>query len=161
MDKQKVQRLVTTSRSLDKMKDPPEYVDDIIPNKTIKFRGPMRRASARAPLGTIPGSYYITGSHYDASPGTYSLMITRVSLGVTGTTAFKGTMYSWYIRHSREGTVDKIDFATPGREFRQGDMKKPIYSFGPGTVIYGFTGDHLGNGGTHVTFTQTMEGIVG
>lgn len=161
----KVQRLSTTARYLDWQRNPPDYVDEQVPNNTIKLIGPIRRPIARAPLGTIPGSYRITGSFYDNNSGTYSLMITRVNVGIIGTAIRSGTAYRWYIRHSRQGTVDilGIDKNTQNQRITlQGDPKRPIYSFGPGTVIYGFMGgDHLSAAGSHFWYHQNLEGILG
>jgi len=158
---QKVERVSQTRRHLDKQKDPWEYVDEELPTTTIKLKGAAGRVSTRAPLGTAAeGSYRITGSHYDFSPGTYSLRVTRLSVGVMGSTNFQGTLFQWHLRHSRQGTIDVLTFGAQGRVFERGDRMRPIYSAGPGTLFWGWD-TFKGELGTQVTLTQSMEAIPG
>lgn len=149
-----------------------EWVDEQLPTYSVKLKGPARRTEARSPKGTIPGSFYVTGTHYDFALGTYSLRITRMNVGVSGgvpASTQKGTLnkfgagthYRWYIRHSRDGTLDVLTFDEPGQVIRDGNPMSPIYSMGPGSLIYGFLGDHLGQVGTRVSFHQSLEGFVG
>ena len=148
-------RSFVTRRYLDKQLSPPDYVAEELPTRTIKLRGPARRGVSRAPAGTILGSYRITGSWREASaPGTYSARITRLSV-------FAGSPETrWFVRHSREGTTDIIYFPQAGHETRLGGPKNPIYSWGPGTVIYGFLPDGTNIGSAH-WLGQFMEGITG
>lgn len=142
-------------RFLDKSRDPPEFVDEELPTITVKLQGPERRVRERAPHGTVAGSYRVTGSFYEAAIGTYSLRVTRVSI-------FSGSRNSaWHIRHSRDGTVDLIDFESPGQHMALGKPDAPVYSFGPGTVSWGFVGDSGGAMGSAYNVSQAMEGLLG
>lgn len=132
----------------------PGLVDDILPTRSVKLQLANRKGIFRAPRGTAIGSYRITGSFREAAtagaPGTYSLRITRVSV-------FAGTPnQEFYVRHSREGTVDVIFLPSAGQEVLLGDHLRPIYSFGPGTVTYGFT-----SAGSGYDLGAHMEGFVG
>lgn len=164
-DEQRVQKLVTTRMYLDKQREPWEYVEEELPTTTVKLGWPQRRgAKQRATQGTssatayLVGSFRVTGSHYQDRPGTYSLRITRLSIGVQGTATFHGTTYEWYIRHSRVGTIDQIPFGEQGRVFEVGHPRQPIYAFGPGTVLWGWLSPQAG---THVSLSQSLEGVVG
>lgn len=127
-----IQRVNVTRRFLDRQRNPPEYVDEVLPTETVQLRGPLKRGVVRAPAGTIAGSYRITGTYQANAPGTFSLRVTRLSV-------FTGSREArWYIRHSRTGTADVVYFPTPGQETRLGAPREPVYAFGPGTVIYGF-----------------------
>ena len=152
-----------TRRYLDRRTNPPRYVDEELPTSTVTFRGPLRRGAVRAPRGTILGSFRVTGSFYDYAPGSYSLRITRLSV-------FAGSREAqWMIRHSRVGTVDIQIFSGSSTlatsQFQQrnffGDPMRPLYSFGPGTVTWGFVGNHAGSIGTRYTMGQFMEGVIG
>ena len=132
MSEKLVQRVNTTQRFLDPRRNPPEFVDEVLPTETVVLRGPLKRGVVRAPAGTIAGSYRITGTYQTPSPGTFSLRVTRLSV-------FTGSREArWFIRHSRTGTADVIYFPSAGQETRLGAPREPIYAFGPGTVIYGF-----------------------
>ena len=168
---QKVQRVITTRRYLDKRRDPWEYVDDELPTTTINLRGALKRVSVRAPRGTVAeGSYRITGTHYDFGPGTYSLRITRLSLSAVGSPpASAGTVYQWHLRHSRQGTIDVhvlqqrpagAGGAGNDRVVLMGDARRPVYVLGPGTAFWGWD-TFKGELGTRVTLTQSMEAIAG
>ena len=171
MKEQKVDRLSVTRRFLDKRRDPQEYVDEELPTTTLKLKGALRRVSTRAPIGTVAeGSYRVTGSHYDFSPGTYSLRVIRLSLAAVGSpSSSRGTVYQWHIRHSRQGTVDvqvlQVSGAQSGRVTGdrvdlRGGPHNPVYAFGPGTVFWGWD-TFKGELGTRVTLTQSMEAIAG
>lgn len=160
-----IARRFTTRKFLDRMLEPPGYVDEELPTRTRKLSWPQRRGvTQRATQGTasatasIEGSLRITGSHYDFNEGSYSFRVTRLSVGVAGTNAFHGTTYDWYLRHSREGTIDRIPFGAQDRVFSVGGPKTPIYAVGPGTLIWGW---RFPQAGTHVTLAQSMEGIFG
>jgi len=172
---------MSTSRFLDPQTG--QFVDAELPTATVKFAWPERRgALVRATQGTIGansgyivGSYRITGSHYDLTPGTYSLRINRLSIGVhggghgygapsqIGSDNFfrQGTVYRWGIWHSRDGTVDVIGFSAPGHVHQVSGPLAPIYSFGPGTVQWGFLGAQHSHMGSHVDLIQRMEGQLG
>ena len=129
------------------------YVDELLPTTTLKLKGPLKRGFIRAPRGTILGYYRVTGSHYQEAQGTYSLRITRASI-------FAGSREAmWAIRHSRQGTVDVLHFPVPGQQVILGEPNKPVYTFGPGTVTWGFIGNHAGSIGSAYTMGQTLEGI--
>lgn len=164
MTEQKVDRVNFTKRFLDKQKNPWEYRDEELPTVTVKLKGAARRVVTRAPLGTAAeGSYRITGSHYDFSPGTYSLRVTRVHVAAIGTTdsGYQGTVYQWHIRHSRQGTIDVIGLGPGHRDVTlQGDSMKPVYSAGPGTLFWGWD-TFKGELGTQITLIQSMEAIPG
>lgn len=146
-------RIFTSRRRLDLGLDPPEFVDEILPTTSLTFRGPERRGVERAPHGTIRGSLRIGGTFYENAPGTYSLRITRLSV-------FSGSRESmWSLEHSRQGTIDIIHFETAGQEYRAGDAMRPLYALGPGTVSWGFIGDHSGRMGSAYNVAQFLEGV--
>ena len=144
------------NRRLDPTKNPPQYVDEVLPTRTLKLKGPLERGRVRAPRGTILGSYRITGSFYETATGTYNLRVTRLSV-------FTGSRGNdWALRHSRDGTVDIIHFETPGQYNAHGGPLTPLYSFGPGTVSWGWIGNNAGGSVGSAYWTgQFMEGIVG
>lgn len=159
-----------------------EYKDAEIPTVTRTFSWPQRRGvRVRAARGTISatggyleGSHRLTGSHYDLAPGSYSMRVFRLSIGVAagghGVVTDEnvgsdgnfrgGTSYLWHIRHSRDGTKDIINFPRPGHLHQVARPYEPIYSFGPGTVIWGWLGDHAGNPGTRAWFLQSFEAVI-
>ena len=154
------------------------FVNDDLPTLTRNFSWPQRRGvEVKATQGTISatggylaGSYRVTGSHYDLAPGTFSLRITRVNVGVVGgghpnltgsDGNWRGTVMRWHIRHSRDGTKDVIAFTGPGMVRQIADKNNAIYSFGPGTVSWGFLGDQGGRPGTRFHLIQSMEGVLG
>lgn len=148
---QGIQRVIVSKRIFDPIRNPPEVVDEALPTLTFKLRGTERRGVVRAPRGTLTGSMRITGSFRFASagaPGTFGARITRLSV-------FSGSRESlWALRHSREGTLDVIYFPSAGQEFRAGDGEKPLYSVGPGTLLWNFL--DAGSAYWHGAF---MEGI--
>ena len=167
-----VVKTVVTPRYLDRQKDPPEFVDLELPTRTVKLKGPGRRVTFRAPAGSVEGSYRVTGSHYDLAPGTYSLRVVRISLGVMGEggagtgagrggLGWRGTVYSHYIRHSRDGTIMENLFGQSEQRHIIGDPLKPILAVGPGTLFYAFRNPATGGMGTRVTFSAQIEGILG
>lgn len=148
---QKVDRLSFTRRFLDRMKNPPEYVDEELPTKTVKiFSRNKSPGTLLDPAvytdGTpvIVGSIQFTGSHYDFAPGSYSLRVFRRSVYVGSHATYKTTRAEWKLRHSREGTIDTIPFFIGTRVTEQshkvidasllGAPMRPIYSLGPGTI---------------------------
>mgnify|MGYP001596621152 CR=1 FL=1 len=145
------ERVFVTKTLIDKQRNPPGPVDEELPTTTIKLRSTIRRGRVRAPGGTTLGSYRVTGSYRElTSPGTFALRVTRVSI-------YAGSRgISWMVRHSRIGTVDIQTFDAPGQVNLLGDPMKPVYAFGPGTLIYGF----LEGGGTQYFLSQFMEGVV-
>jgi hypothetical protein len=160
----------TTRRLLDPLGNPPRYVDEELPVRTVKLQGAERKVYQRSPAGTSVGSFRLSGSFYETAMGSNSLRVTRLSLGVTGpgflgqgtpSALGLGTTYRWHIRHSRDGTTDIKLFHDSGRIEERGDGMAPLYSFGPGTIEWGFLGDHLGQVGTQVSFVQSMEGLLG
>jgi len=168
---QKVQRVSVTNRYYDRRRDPPAYVDVELPTTTLKLKGALKRVSTRAPIGTVAeGSYRITGSHYDFAQGTYSLRITRLSLSAVGSpSSSRGTVYQWHLRHSREGTIDvqvlqvggaRVGLSYNDRVDLRGGPGNPVYSVGPGTLLWGWD-TFKGELGTRVTLTQSMEAIPG
>ena len=165
----RVQRLSTTRRFLDKRRNPWEHVEEELPTTTVKLIGPLRRTSVRAPRGTVAeGSYRVTGSNYDFGRGTYSLRITRLDLSVIGSPML-GTFYQWHVRHSREGTlgvytlrpgVPVVQIPREDRIYRQGGPLNPLYSVGPGTLLWGWD-TPFGGLGTRATLSASMEAIAG
>ena len=148
MTQQKIERTSFTRRYLDNMKNPPEYVDETLPTKTIKIFSRKKQGTLMDPCTIggsigIMGSIHFSGSHYDFSPGSYSLRITRRSVHVGSRTSY-GANVEWKLRHSREGTVDMIPFymGTRSQDRRNelarsellGGPMNPIYAFGPGTL---------------------------
>ena len=170
-----------------------QYVDEELPTRTIKLSWPERRGpSVRAAHGTaqesppgtsrvnresyLQGSYRISGQHHDLAPGTYSLRITRLSLGVHGGGSagvdtngyFQGHGYRWGLWHSRDGTLDVIGFARPGHMHQVGGPMEPIYAVGPGTLQWAFLNESTESGsslvkglGSRVDLIQSMEGVLG
>lgn len=137
-----VQRVSASKLFRDNRLDPPQYVDEEIPSVSVVLGARNRRGILNKDAGTAEASFTITGSLREFIPGTYGLRVTRVSV-VNGSAGGARPTNSvlWYIRHSREGTVDVI--RTPrggGQVVLQGDPMRPIYTFGPGTVLYAFAG---------------------
>ena len=151
-------RSFTTRRVLDPALDPPAYVDEKLPTETVKFQGALRTSMDRAPAGTELGSYQVGGTfQVTGGRGTHSLRIVRLEL-------YSGSRNNkWHIHHSRDGTVGLHDFANPGQVVVLGDQHKPIYSFGPGTISWGWLGDSIvgDNIGSAFDMRQSMEGILG
>lgn len=138
---QKVDKVIHTRRFLDRMRNPPEYMDEELPTKTVKIfsrnkQGTKIDACTIGGSIAIMGSKYFSGSHYDFGPGSFSLRITRRSVYVGSRSSYSKAAAEWRLRHSREGTVDMIPFRTGSlmqAELLGGPMN-PIYSFGPGTL---------------------------
>ena len=144
---QKVERVSFTRRFLDRSKNPPEYVDEELPTRTVKIfkRAYGRGTVIHGQIGTVMmGSIRFSGSHYDFSPGSSSLRIIRRSVYVGSVMPTRNTEVEWMLHHSREGTVDAIPFflgtqvpnarrVPLGAEALGGPMN-PLYSFGPGTI---------------------------
>lgn len=149
MPEQQVQRLSTTTRHLDKSRDPWEYVDAELPTVAVRIFSRRKQGTIFDPgvftPGTpmIMGSIHFTGSHYDFAPGSYALRITRRSVYI-GSTDRRNVEIEWRLRHSREGTVDAIPLVlgTYTRTYRPnnwqaeafGNPMAPLYTFGPGTL---------------------------
>ncbi len=149
-------RQFVTERRFDPQTNPPQYVDVELPTDTIKFQGALRTSRERGPHGTELGSYYLSGSfHPIGGKGTNSLRITRLSL------SSGSRNNAWHIRHSRDGTVDVQEFLSAGARTIVGEGLKPVYSFGPGSITWGWLGDSLGAMGTGFNMTQSMEGLLG
>ena len=154
---------------LDPYGNPPRYVDEELPVVSVKLQGIERKTSERGPHGTALGSLRLTGSFHELAEGTNSLRVTRLSLGVVAPNTLGvgtpdiglGTSYRWHIRHSRQGTVDVKLFSESGRIEERGDAMRPVYAFGPGTVTWGWLGDHFGEVGSRVGFSQSLEGLLG
>ena len=165
---QKIDRTIFSQRYLDRRKDPPEFVDLELPTRTIHLLGPGRRSTFRAPSGTVEGSYRITGSWRNFAPGTYSLRLINLRLGVRGKSEagthpnapqYRGTIHEFYIRHSRDGTIFSTDFDGPDNRTFAGDPLRPVLAVGQGTLFYAW---RLREGaGTGVTLTQNIEGVLG
>ena len=148
-------RQFVTERRLDPALDPPEYKDVELPTMSVKLQGALRRSRERAPHGTVFGSLRLTGSFHELGKGTASLRVTRLSL-------FSGSRNNaWHIRHSRDGTVDVIDFEAPGQHVLLGNALEPIYSFGPGSITWGWLGNSAGSIGSAHNVSQSMEGLLG
>jgi hypothetical protein len=144
----------TTRRLLDPLGNPPRYVDEELPVRSIVLQGIERKTSERGPHGTAVGSYRVTGTFYETAMGSNSLRVTRLSL-------FSGSRNNgWYMHHSRKGTVEEINFPSPGQHSAIGAPYEPLYSFGPGTITWGWKGDEGGAMGSAFTMTQVMEGFV-
>jgi len=147
MNDQKVERVSFTRRFLDEMRNPPEYVDEKLPTKTVQIfkRAFGRGTVVHGQIGTVEmGSIHFSGSHYDFGPGSYSLRVTRRSVYVGSVMPTRNTELEWMLHHSRKGTLDAIPFflgtqvanrsrMTANVEARGGPMN-PIYSLGPGTI---------------------------
>ncbi|MBA7711021.1 hypothetical protein ES703_119971 [subsurface metagenome] len=169
MNEQKVERLSFTRRYLDRMKNPPEYVDEELPTKTVKIfkRGYANGTMIDGLSGTLSvGSIEFSGSHYDFGPGSFSLRIMRRSVYVGSVMVGRNLELEWAMHHSREGTIDVIPFflgtqvpnlrGIPiGAEVLGGPMN-PIYSLGPGTINTFFSSRR---GSARVY--SSLEGIIG
>lgn len=129
------------------------YVDEPLPTVTVTLRHPERKGRVRAPHGTAVGSYRVSGSFQQGAVGTYSFLVTRVSLFVGSRNA------AWMVRHSRKGTVDVQHFESPGQYNAIGGLKQPVYAFGPGTVFYGWIGNAAGGIGSAHDLGEFMEGV--
>jgi len=147
MPDQKVQRVNITRRFLDKAVNPWEYREEELPTETSKIfkRAYGRGTVVHGQIGTVMmGSIQFSGSHYDFSPGSYSLRITRRSVYVGSVMPTRNTELEWLLYHSRLGTVDAIPFflgtqvpnhrSVPVGAEVKGDPKRPIYSLPPGTI---------------------------
>ena len=133
---QQVSRENVTRRFLDPMRNPPEYVDESLPTQTVKIFKRNRIGTAiDNSLGDLNfGSIQFTGSHYDFAPGSYSLRITRHTLGV-GSPGGPGGQLWWKLHHSRMGTIDGIPMAAArGQITRDKSPMEPLYALGPGTI---------------------------
>ena len=149
------ERMFVSKRLFDPQANPPQFVDEELPTISVKLRGALRRARTRSPRGTIPGSIRLTGSFYQTARGSNSLRITRVSV-------FSGSSgNAWMIRHSRQGTVDVLDFDVPGQQIILGGPDRPVYALGPGTISWGFIGNASATIGSAYDMSQTMEGFLG
>ena len=155
MPDQKVDRINFTRRFLDKMRNPPEYVDEELPTKTVKIfsrekQGTILAGSLSGATQFNMGSMEFTGSHYDFAPGSYALRITRRSVYIGSVMSNRNTNFEWKLRHSRLGTIDMIPMfiGTQAANRRSGDWKaeafggpmNPIYSLPPGTLWTYFRG---------------------
>lgn len=138
-----IERIVTTKKLLDKSKDPWEYSDEEIPTVSVKLLT-QRKGRFRAPHGTSLGSYRISGTYQ----GSYSLRITRRSLAVGSPEV------SWFIRHSRVGTVDIVYFPSKGQDQALAGPIEPVYTFGAGTIVWGFL-----EAGSAYWMSEFLEGI--
>jgi len=99
-----------------------EYVDEPLPTYTAKVAGFVRNVTTATPLISTP---VYPGSPY--RPMTWMVNRFRVFTGSPETL--------FAVVHSRLGTVDRIYFEAPGQETDlAGDMRAPVYAFGPGTV---------------------------
>lgn len=157
MAEPEVSRSFSTRRYLDRRRNPPEYVDDELPTKTVHiFKRNLQGTAIDSNVGeTEMGSIEFSGSHYDFAPGSYALRIIRQSIGVGSFNpgAGAGLLY-WTLWHSREGTIDCIPFTAAGRLNQVGGPERPIYAFGPGTISVRFNP----KAGT-VRIFSSLEGI--
>jgi len=136
MNEQKIERVSFTRRYLDRMRNPPEYVDEELPTKTVKiFKRKQQGTAIDSSLGDLNfGSIQFTGSYYSFSQGSYSLRITRHTIGV-GSPGGPGAQLWWKLRHSQLGTVDAIPMdSARGQIIRDKAPMEPLYSFGSGIV---------------------------
>jgi len=147
MNDQKIERVSFTRRFLDETRNPPEYVDEKLPTKTVQIfkRAFGRGTVVHGQIGTVEmGSIHFSGSHYDFGPGSYSLRITRRSVYVGSVMPTRNTELEWTLHHSRKGTLDAIPFflgtqvpntrRVPLDAEAHGGPMNPIYSLGPGTI---------------------------
>jgi len=147
MNDQKVERVSFTRRFLDEMRNPPEYVDEKLPTKTVQIfkRAFGRGTVVHGQIGTVEmGSIHFSGSHYDFGPGSYSLRVTRRSVYVGSVMPTRNTELEWMLHHSRKGTLDAIPFflgtqvpntrRVPLDAEARGGPMSPIYSLSPGTI---------------------------
>ncbi len=149
-----------TQKFLDKRRNPPEYVDEELPTKTVHIFSRNKLGTILDPSSgvTIMGSISFSGSHYDFSPGSFALRITRRNVSI-GSATYPKLNFEWKLRHSRLGTVDAIPFykGTVGASARSevvASPMAPIYSFGPGTLWAYF---HPRRGTARVY--SSMEGV--
>ena len=143
-----ITRDFVTQKFRDDALDPPRYVEEEIPSQTVKLPIRSQAGRKRAPLGTHTGTFYMKGSHYDASPGTYGLRIFRMSV-------FSGSReVIWRLHHSRIGTVEEIYFPAAGQEIQLGGPRNPICALPPGTLSFGFL-----NAGSAHWLGYHMEGV--
>jgi len=169
MNEQKVERISFTRRFLDRMKNPPEYVDEELPTKTVKIfkRGFANGTTIDGLSGTQSvGSIKFSGSHYDFGPGSYSLRITRREAFVGSVMSGRNLEAEWSIWHSREGTIDVIPFFIGSQRYNRraenwkavalGGPMNPVYAFGPGTLNTFFSATR---GSARVY--SSLEGIIG
>jgi len=145
---QKVERVSFTRRFLDRSKNPPEYVDEELPTRTVKIFSRKKQGTVFAGTTSVinMGSIHFSGSHYDFSPGSSSLRIIRRSVHMGSVALDNNIEQEWVLRHSREGTVDKIPFflgtqvAADRRGLNRTDAEtfggpmNPLYVLGPGTI---------------------------
>ena len=174
MDQQKVDRLSTTRRLLDRRANPPVYLDEELPTQTKKIFSRQKQGTLWDPSVFTPGtpmvmgSMQFSGSFYETSRGTYSLRITRRSIGI-GSHDYRNVEVEWALRHSREGTVEKIPLMVGTRVYNRynsqptrmetlGGPMNPIYSFGPGTLWSYFHHGRSTRGTLRVY--SSLEGIV-
>ena len=171
-DDQDVQRVSYTRRFLDESRNPPEYVDEKLPTKSVKIFARWKPGTlfdpeihtTAAPLNM--GSFQFSGSHYDFAPGSYALRITRRSVYV-GSTDRRNVEVEWRLRHSRLGTIDTIPISlgTYTRVYRPnnwsleafGNPMAPLYTLPPGTIWSYFYKGRSSRGSMRVY--SSLEGI--
>ena len=144
------------------------YLDEELPTVTLKLQGIGRRASSRMPRGTVEGTYRITGTNYDLTPGTYSLRALRVTAGISGPGGagtrkdyqWSGTTYAFYVRHTRQGTLLFLPFDRAGVVDMRGNPRDPVFAVGPGTLAWAWQTLSAGGVGTRVTVSQQIEGLL-
>jgi hypothetical protein len=101
---------------LDESKNPPEFVDEIIPTSPIRIFKQGRPSST----GTwMLGGYYIGTNQV--------LQITFEDFNTNTPNVF------FRLYHSRDGTLDLPYLEAAGQETRIGDLHSPLESIGPGT----------------------------
>lgn len=136
MNEQKVERVSFTRRYLDRMRNPPEYMDEELPTKTVKvFKRKQQGTAIDNSLGDLNfGSIKFSGSNYDFAPGSYSLRIIRHNISI-GSPGGPGAQLWWKLHHSQLGTIDAIAMNNArGNLVRDGAPLEPLYALGSGGI---------------------------
>ncbi len=143
---QKVNSEIQRRKLLDKRRNPPEYMDEVLPTQTVhifsrKKQGTLLDSASGA---TVMGSIQFTGSFHEDAPGSYSLRVMRRNFNIGSVSPYSNANIEWSLRHSRLGTVDEIGvfigtrvstLNTSNRKHELiGGPMNPVYSFGPGTL---------------------------
>jgi len=162
-------RTIVTRRFYDERLNPPAYVEERLPTKTVHIfkRGFNKGTLIDGGLGAVEmGSIRFSGSHYDFGPGTYSLRVIRREIYIGSVMVGRNLEAEWSIHHSREGTIQKIPFflgtqvpnlrPVPVGDKTLGGPMNPIYSFGPGTIT-----THFNSVRGSARVYSSLEGIVG
>ena len=118
---------------LDQSKNPPEFVDEVIPTEPVRIFKQGRSGYTRS-----VGSFMLVGSY---EVGTNQVMqIVFEDFNTNTPNVF------FRLHHSRLGTLDLPYLESKGQETRIGDLNQPLESIPPGTFRVDVIGPGSANG---------------